>query len=699
MLEGLKQKLQDNLIEMADQAYAQELALRQSPYQLWMKRTEGESADLVYSPERKGVAEGERRIHTEYRSMTCRVILIEEFTSPRLAMGSEEILVFASKNGELTEAFWKACERFTREPELDILYGDEDELTTEGRQNPWFKPDYAPDTLLSLQYLGACAIRYETLRQTYAATRDGAKIHDHEGEITYYELLLLLAEHCERLDATAMQYGNPQKHIVHVSQIFYHHYDRIADTFIRGTEEKYNEIKLAAILRRGASARMEQNRYGQYLPVYEVGPASPLVTIVIPSKDHPELLKTCIGSIRDKATYPNLEIIAIDNGSVGQNRVVIAELRQKLDFVLYYEPGEFNFSKMCNSGVKKAKGEYILFLNDDTTVQTGDFIERMLGQCSLPHVGAVGAKLLYPDGVHIQHAGVTNFATGPSHKLLGADNANSYYYGRNTLPYDMIGVTAACMMIRADLFREAGGFDETFKIAYNDVDLCFRLLEKGYYNVIRNDAELIHHESLSRGDDAKAASSWERLLSERESLYRKHPDFKDNDPFYHQNLSQEQLGFECRNAEEDGVILYTPALMPENEYRHLTENETLRVQIDYADVEQYHDLLNERENLWINGWAYVMGFDNARFTMQLIFKNTESEEIYSCPILRMIREDVIVTLPDEKNIELSGFQTCFHRDALPEGVYQIGMLARDKCSRLRLLRYTEVRLDLQKSSQ
>ena len=160
-----------------------------------------------------------------------------------------------------------------------------------------------------------------------------------------------------------------------------------------------------------------------------------------------------------------------------------------------------------------------------------DWLDRMVGQASLRHVGAVGAKLLYPNSTLIQHAGVTNTISGPGHKLKGLDDTQSYYYGRNKLVYDMIGVTAACLLIRTKVYRALGGLYEGLRVAYNDVDLCFRLCEKGLCNVQRNDVVLYHHESLSRGDDMQDEGKFKRLMEEKDVLYRRHPRLYAQDPY------------------------------------------------------------------------------------------------------------------------------------------------------------------------
>ena len=159
----------------------------------------------------------------------------------------------------------------------------------------------------------------------------------------------------------------------------------------------------------------------------------------------------------------------------------------------------------------------------------------------ISHVGAVGVKLLYPNTNKIQHVGIINLDAGPSHILLNKRDDKMYYFGRNIYTYNYLAVTGACMLIRREIFNKIGQFDESLSIAYNDVDLCIRLYKSGFYNVVRNDVKVLHHESLSRGSDLLDKTKLKRLENERDYLYIKHPEFKNYDPFYNINFSQKNL--------------------------------------------------------------------------------------------------------------------------------------------------------------
>jgi GT2 family glycosyltransferase len=185
-----------------------------------------------------------------------------------------------------------------------------------------------------------------------------------------------------------------------------------------------------------------------------------------------------------------------------------------------------------------------LFLNDDTEVITGDFLTRMLGYAALEHVGAVGAKLLYPQSDEIQHSGILNLNDGPQHAFLRLPSATPGYFARNILEYNWIAVTGACMMIDKKKFMEVGGFSEDMPIAYNDIDICFRLIDSGYFNVVCQRAKLYHHESISRGLDHMTPEKKKRLRDDMFKLYEKNPKYYRHDPFYNINLHPNGTNFD-----------------------------------------------------------------------------------------------------------------------------------------------------------
>ncbi len=256
---------------------------------------------------------------------------------------------------------------------------------------------------------------------------------------------------------------------------------------------------------------------------------NPLISVIIPSKDNPDMLKECIESIK-KDSYKDVEIVVVDNGSSEENKDIITKLSESLGFKYIYEKKDFNYSYMNNKGIKASKGEIILLLNDDVTL-VSDSLEEMASMAMNSYIGAVGCKLLYPGTNRVQHIGVANEAGGAFHKALGA-NEDDVPYGGAVYNQNVIAVTGACLMARRSVLDSVNLLDEGLPVAYNDVDLCFKIYEKGYRNIVLNDIYMYHHESVSRGTDVMDDEKLKRLAQEREYLQNKHLTIGGSDPYY-----------------------------------------------------------------------------------------------------------------------------------------------------------------------
>jgi GT2 family glycosyltransferase len=404
-------------------------------------------------------------------------------------------------------AFSQITSALRKHPDADLIYGDEDLLSDDRklRRSPYFKPEWSPDLLRSFNYFGAAVVyRREVLLQ---ALGDLENVSCADVGDFLHRLNIRCASHAHR------------DRIVHISAIICH---------ITGQKlyDRWYGIRETKDVLRG-------DRTGVPLPK---------VSIVIPSKDHFDYLSRCIEAIRSKTSYPEYEIIVVDNGSTGfvQNRIrkMIGQA-EGTEIRYLYAPMTFNFSKMCNIGAKAASGEYLVLLNDDVVVTQEDWLERMLASARRKRTGAVGVKLLYPDGT-IQHCGVVNLPDGPRHSLHGERDDQPLAFGRNRVPSNVLSVTAACLMVKKELYDRIGGFDESLAVTYNDVDFCIRLWKQGYFNVLRGDVSLIHDESKSRGDDAADFAKLGRLNTEQQRMFRKNGMRRGEDPFYSVNLTEEK---------------------------------------------------------------------------------------------------------------------------------------------------------------
>ena len=421
--------------------------------------------------------------------------------------------------------------------DLDFIYSDEDKIDDEGkyRHMPHFKPDWSPDTMMSIMYTCHLGVYRKTLGDEVGWLREG-----YEGSQDYDFVLRLVEK------------TTPQK-ICHIPKILYHWREHAGSTSLNIGSKPYfleasRKAKVDALERRGYKGHVElvPDTF-QWRVVYD-SIKNPLVSIIIPSKDNFVCLERCIRSLDKLTTYRNYEIIVVDNGSSDENKNKYGELIESVGGKYIYEPSEFNFSKMCNRGVAEASGEFLLFLNDDIEVIDPIWLQRMVGHAELPYIGAVGAKLMYPENGLIQHCGVTNLSeAGPVHSFIGKTDAELWYFIRNRIEYDWLAVTAACLLVDRKKFDEVGGFNEDLAVAFNDVDFCFKLHEAGYYNVVRADAVLTHFESVSRGHDGLDEKKLQRLNSEKENLYSMHPDLRGKDPFYNPNLTGVLADFTCDN--------------------------------------------------------------------------------------------------------------------------------------------------------
>ena len=588
---------------------------------------------------------------------------------------------------------------FEKHPDVNIVYADEDvwfipkgendepDNELRHRISPWMKPMWSPDTLFSFQYFGnVFAIR----RKAYLGLK-WLGMDDYR--MNLYDFLLKATEqgkrpgHIEKILFHAYRMGESKEKVEQ---------EVMNETALTASTADYNFIREMAFERRSIKGKMVVDEATGYsYPVYSV-PGEPLVSIIIPSKDNVDVLKQCINSIYEHTEYKNFEIIVVDNGSAAQARMRIEGFRTEHDFKYLYQPMEFNFSKMCNLGVENAAGSYILLLNDDMEVIQKDWLTRMLGQASLKYVGAVGAKLLYPNTTLIQHAGITNTISGPGHKLKQKDDSLSYYYGHNKMIYDMIGVTAACLMIRKDLYVALGGLYEGLEVAYNDVDLCFRICEKGLYNVQRNDVVLYHHESLSRGDDMQDKAKFERLMREKDILYKRHRRLYRQDPFNGTIMNDGSPDYQCRWFEGYELADMVGYQDEGREGRRLDDekhmNQAIMIVVEECGKDKFYRAGSRKKAYYIiKGWAYVPGVDNARYKFKLLLVN-EQGKVWEIPVVKRYRKDVAAILPDEINVEMTGFCCWIYEGSLPEGTYDLWMTAKDSCSRQRLYRKAEKQL-------
>ena len=602
-----------------------------------------------------------------------------------------EILLFAENPLHLEEGAADMAGRFFQtHSETALWYAQEDRMDQDGhRSSPWFKPIWSPDTLLGFFYFGSFfAIRSVRAEKILLTGSDLAKknvydlclkITETSGQDDTAGMTDLILYHAGISADTSPEEENPVCLETTVSEDF----SRISEFW--GYEKEYLTIKKEAFARHGFASTEFQTGYPSVWTVSAASDKDCMVSVIIPSKDHPDMLERCIRTFLLKTEYQLLEFLIVDNGSSEKSRQLTEAFLNKLQketniaFRYLYMPMEFNFSRMCNSGAEKASGEYYLFLNDDMEVIQKDWLKIMLGQAVLPGCGAVGAKLWYPEQERIQHAGITNMRIGPSHKLVTFPEDRLYYFGHNCVPYDMIAVTAACLLVHRDCFWKVGGFEESMAVAYNDVDFCFKLIEHGYRNVQRNDAVLNHHESFSRGQDSDQQEKWERLLREKEVLYARHPELRSRDPYYSEYLNDHSPEYATGYQYPFEDRLCTQILSrKENRQELFAHRENaLMLTLERAGLQRKNHT-EEPEIVMTEGWCYALNKDNACYERWLILMKDKEEWFYQVPVSDRYRYDVEAILPMQKNVALSGFVIRIKKEEILSGMYQIGILYRNR---------------------
>ena len=416
----------------------------------------------------------------------------------------------------------------------DCVYSDEDKLNdkTKKFEDPHFKPDFSIDLLCSHNYITHFFVVNMDIVRKVGGMRseyDGSQDHD---------FIFRCVEQANSVH--------------HVPKILYHWRMHPLSTAMDPESKMYcytsgKKAIESHFKRIGIDATVEmlpRPLYGMYHCKYTVKD-HPLVSILIPNYNHKDLLKGCIESLMNVNTYSNMEIVIVENNSTEQE---IFDYYKELEEtysnvkVIYYE-GDFNYSKINNYGVKYTHGEYILFLNNDTKVIEPDSIEDMLGVCQREDVGAVGAKLLYEDDT-VQHCGVVVGYHGYATAAFSLIDRNDFgYMGRPRVSWDVSAVTAACLMTKREIFDEVGGFDEDFKVACNDVDLCLKIRSLNKWIVEDVFSVWYHYESKSRGlEDTPEKQA--RFQSEIARFQKKWPEIlKNGDPFHNPNFDLDKGPF------------------------------------------------------------------------------------------------------------------------------------------------------------
>lgn len=460
---------------------------------------------------------------------------ISENTNAAIRMAKGDFIVLADHDDIVpANALYECAKALNEDTSIDVIYSDEDKVDMNGKKyfEPHFKSDFNIDLLCSMNYICHLFVVKKELMEQVGMLRsefDGAQDHD------------FILRCCEKA-----------KNIHHIPKILYHwrcHIDSTAanpeskmyafEAGKKAVAEHYKRIGVPAVVEHGQF-------YGMYRTKYQ-WKEQPLISILIPNKDHIEDLQKCMNSIEEKSTYKNYEFIIIENNSTGPETFdYYKEIEKKENVTVLYYKDEFNYSKINNFGVEHANGEYLLLLNNDTEIINPDCLAEMLGYCMREDVGIVGARLYYEDDT-IQHAGVVlGFGGIAGHTFIGSSRYDNGYFSRIICAQDYSAVTAACMMTKKSLYQEVGGLTEEFRVAFNDIDYCMKVRETGKLVVYNPAAELYHYESKSRGLE-DTPEKVERFNSEvARFIERWNKQLQAGDPYYNPNLSLDKADFSLK---------------------------------------------------------------------------------------------------------------------------------------------------------
>ncbi len=473
---------------------------------------------------------------TEYAQQDGRIKIVYRQENGHISLASNSALEIAT--GEYIalldhddllapHALAEVVKLLNNHPEADFIYSDEDKVD-EGNihRDPYFKPDWCPDSFLSRMYTCHLGVYRRSIIEELKGFRAGF-----EGSQDY-DLVLRVTEKTEN--------------IFHIPQVLYHWRIHFQSTAAFSEAKPYAFIAgqkaiAEAIARRGEPGEvlMHPRFQGIYTVRYEIKEPK-LVSIIIPTKDLADTLDVCLSSIFANTTYPNYEVIVIDNGSEeSKTAECLAHWQQQQPerFKSYRYDVPFNYSQINNYAVTQAEGDYLLFLNNDTEVISANWVTAMVEQAQRSSIGAVGALLLYPDDT-IQHAGVVlgiDGVAGHSHKNFSATEPG--YSSQIASINNYSAVTAACLMCRRQVFDEVGGFETDLAIAFNDVDFCLKLVTAGYRNIYLPHVVLYHYESKSRGYEDNPEKQ-ARFSKEIRYMIDKWSEISQNDPCYSPNLTK-----------------------------------------------------------------------------------------------------------------------------------------------------------------
>ena len=508
-------------------------SIRNQIYECWeLCIADDASTDPEVRPFLEKVAAADPRIKLTFRERNGH---ISACSNSALALATGDWCALLDQDDALTEnALALVALEIDRHPDAGLIYSDEDKIDENGvRSNPFFKPDWNPELFLGQNYINHLGCYRADLLREIGGFREGF-----EGSQDYD-----LALRCvDRL--------RPEQ-VRHIPRILYR-WRMVGGSLAAIPDAKpyAKDAARRAIADHAKRSQMpgtvvacpENNESHRF--VHALPEPAPLVSIIIPTRDRAALLKRCVESIQARTNYRPFEIIIVDNGSVESETLDFFRAIGQENVRVIPESGPFNYSRLNNRAAVEARGDILVFLNNDTEIDDPGWLTEMVSHAARLQVGAVGARLWYPDGT-LQHGGaVLGLGGVAGHAFPHIPRGHPGYFNRAMLQQNCSAVTGACLALRKTVFKELGGFDEkNLGVTFNDIDFCLRLTQRGYRVVWTPFADLIHHESASRGHQRKPEeqAEFERAVDYMQTRWGAQ---LMNDPFYNPNLSLNPPGFE-----------------------------------------------------------------------------------------------------------------------------------------------------------
>lgn len=512
--------------------------------------------DASTQPEVRGVIEEyaarDSRVRVCWRERNGHISLA---SNSAIDLATGEFIALLDHDDKLApHALYAVARAIESRPGAQIVYSDEDKLDADGQRcDPFFKPDWSPDLLRSQNYVSHLGVYRRELVESVGRFREG-----YEGSQDYDLLLRCLSRVNDAAD------------VLHVPQVLYHWRKTDGSTAAAHEQKPYATEAARRALQEHADAsstgvKVSVIAPGLYRHRWPIPDPAPVVSLVIPTRDGLEVLCTCIDSIIQRTTYPHYEILVVDNQSSEPETLEYLEALPhkhggRVRVLRYDQP--FNYSAINNFAVRHAQGSVIGLINNDVEVISPEWLTEMTSHAIRPDIGCVGAKLYYPDDT-LQHGGVVvglGGVAGHSHKYFPRNHPG--YCNRLRVVHNLSAVTGAVLLVRKALFEAVGGLDgEHLHVAFNDVDLCLKVREVGFFNLWTPFAELYHHESKTRGADTTSAKQ-QRFDKECELMRTRWRTAQDLDPFYSPNLTLAREDYSL-NARHRVRQAFVPADIPQ----------------------------------------------------------------------------------------------------------------------------------------